>query len=186
MQIRPGTLADLDRLSDIDGTIESSQYLHLERNGEGLSTGWKLDLRPLRNKLIEANALDDERRFVLKQILGVMDDGLVLVAEHEDAPVALLAAQPHPRRGTMQLVDLRVDYDLRRQGIATVLVYQLIQAARERSLRAVFAETRTNNLPANRLFQKLGFEVAGVDTHRQSNHDMVKESATLFWYAALD
>ena len=29
-------------------------------------------------------------------------------------------------------------------------------------------------------------EMTGVDTHRHSNHDMVKESATIFWYAALD
>jgi ribosomal protein S18 acetylase RimI-like enzyme len=84
------------------------------------------------------------------------------------------------------LIDLRVDFDQRRQGIATVLVYQLVQQARERELRAVSAEIRTNNLPANRLLQKLSFEIAGIDTHRYSNHDLVKESATIFWYAELD
>jgi ribosomal protein S18 acetylase RimI-like enzyme len=186
MQIRPAALSDMDRLPDIDGTVESSEYLHLERSGEGLASGWKLDLRPLRSKMIEPNALDDERKFLIKQIVSGADEGIALVAEHERAPVALAVAHARPERGAMQLIDLRVDYDHRRQGVATVLMYQIVQHARERSLRAVAVETRTSNLPANRLLQKLAFEIAGVDTHRYSNHDLVKESATLFWYAALD
>jgi ribosomal protein S18 acetylase RimI-like enzyme len=173
-------------LIEIDGTIESLDYLHLERSGEGLGVGWKLDQRPHRNKLIQANAMDDERRFLLKQILSGADDGLALVAEHDEVPVALALAQPQPSHGTLKLVDLRVDYDQRRQGIATVLGYQVVSHARELGLRAVSAETRASNLPANKLMQKLAFEIAGIDTHRHSNHDMVKEAATIFWYAALD
>jgi ribosomal protein S18 acetylase RimI-like enzyme len=183
---RPATMADLDRLLDIDGTIESSEYLYLERIGEGLSTGWKLDVRPLRAKLIQGNALDDARRFALRQIVSGADEGIALVVEHEGTPVALAAAQLQAERGAMHLFDLRVDFDVRREGIATVLVYQIIQHAREQELRAVSAQSRTNNLPAARLFQKLAFELGGIDTHLHSNHDLVKESATLFWYAALD
>jgi ribosomal protein S18 acetylase RimI-like enzyme len=186
MNIRPATTQDLDRLTDIDGTIESSGYLHLERSGEGLSTGWRLEARPLRSKRIEPNALSDDRRFTLKQIVSGADEGIALLAEHEDAPVALALAQPQAERGTLHLLDLRVDYDLRREGIATVMVYQLIQHARNSELRAVYAESQTNNQPANQLLQKLSFEMAGIDTHRHSNHDMVKESATILWYAALD
>ena len=66
------------------------------------------------------------------------------------------------------------------------IMYQLIQHARDRELRALSAETRTNNLPCNRLLQKLAFEIAGIDTHSHSNHDLVKEAATILWYAALD
>jgi ribosomal protein S18 acetylase RimI-like enzyme len=186
MLIRPAQPADMDRLLDIDGTIESDQYLHLDRMGEGLSISWKLDPRPLRSKLIERNALDDEKRFIIKQILNGVEEGIVLLTEHDDSLVALAAVQPNPAHGTMRLIDLRVDYDFRRQGIGSVLLYQIIQQAREKSLRAVHAETIANNLPANRMMQKLAFELAGLDTHRRSNHDMVKEVATLFWYAALD
>jgi ribosomal protein S18 acetylase RimI-like enzyme len=186
MDIRIATPADLERVLDIDGTIESPEYLHLERSGDGLCSGWKLDIRPLRSKLIESHMLDDDQRFLLKQIVTGADDGLVMIVEHEDQPIALALAQPRPSHGTMHLVDLRVDYDRRRQGIGTVLLYQVIQHARDQGLRAVSVETRTNNLPANNLLQKLSFEIAGIDTHRHSNHDMVKEAATIFWYAALD
>lgn len=186
MQIRPAQLADLDQLIEIDATIESTEYLHLDRSGEGFSISWKLDLRKMRNKIMNRNALDDDQRFTIKQIVSGGDEGLVLVAEHDDAIVALAVAQQRPENGTMRLIDLRVDYDFRRQGIASVLMYQIIQNARDQSLRAVSFETLTNNLPANRFLQKLMFEIAGIDTHRHSNHDMVKESATIFWYAALD
>ena len=37
MEIRPLLPADLSDLAEIDGTVESSEYLHLERTAEGLS-----------------------------------------------------------------------------------------------------------------------------------------------------
>jgi ribosomal protein S18 acetylase RimI-like enzyme len=186
MQIRPGTIADLDRLADIDGTVESSRYLHLEQSGEGLAASWRLEERPLRERVIDPNRLGDEAAFLVKQIVSGADEGMVLVAEHDEAPVALLVAHLRPERQTLHVVDLRIDYEQRRQGIATAMVYQVIAAAREMGLRAVSAETRTNNLPAGQLLAKCGFDLSGVDTRRESNHDVVKEAATLFWYATLD
>jgi ribosomal protein S18 acetylase RimI-like enzyme len=186
MEIRPGNAKDLDLLPDIDGTVESTRYLHLEQSGEGLAATWRLEERPLRQKLIDPNRLADEATFLLKQIVSGADEGLVLVAEHDDAPVAVLVAHRRPERQTLHLVDLRIDYEQRRQGIATAMMYQLIAAAREMSVRAVSAETRTNNVPANQLLAKCGFELSGVDTRHDSNHDVVKEAATLFWYAPLD
>lgn len=186
MEIRPATRADLAQLRDIDGTIESTQYVFLDRTGEGLVTSWRLQARPLREKLIEPNPLDDERDFALRQIVNSADEGIALLGEHDDQVIAAALALPDPTHRTMRILDLRVDYDHRRQGLATVMVYQIIEQARSRELRAVVAETRTNNFPVNQLFQKLAFELSGLDTSRFSNHDLVKEAATLFWYAALD
>jgi RimJ/RimL family protein N-acetyltransferase len=186
MQIRPVTPADLEAVAEIDGTVESVRYLHLERTGEGMSSAWRLEERSARQKLIEPNRMSDESTFLLKQIASGADEGLALLVEHDDAPVAFLLARPDPAAGTMRLIDLRVDYDYRRQGMGTALVYALIQHAREQSLRAVAAETLTNNQPAGGLLAKCGFDLCGVDTRRWSNHDLVKEAVTLLWYAALD
>jgi ribosomal protein S18 acetylase RimI-like enzyme len=186
MQIRPGQLDDLDRLIDLDGTIESGEYLHLDRGGEGLAVGWRLEERPLREKRIDANAVDDDRRFTLKQLLSGVEEGTVLVAEHDDQLVALAVARQRPDRQAVELVDLRVDYDFRRQGLGSALLYQIINGAREAGLRAVMATTLTNNVPAARFLAKAGFDLGGVDTHFATNHDLVKEAVTLFWYAALD
>lgn len=186
MEIRPVQPADLRDLDDIDGTIESQEYLHLERSGEGLSVGWKLSERALREKRTERNRLTDDLQFLLKQISSGADEGLALLAEHEGQKVALLLAQPQPQFGTLRLLDLRVDFDFRREGLATAMLFQAINHARERELRAVTAETRTDNIPAARLLARCGFDLTGLDSHRHSNHDLVKEVASLIWYAALD
>jgi RimJ/RimL family protein N-acetyltransferase len=186
MEIRPLVPADLDQLDEIDATIESTDYLHLELAGEGVSCRWSLEPRRLRQRLVQSNRLRDELRFDYKQSATGVNEGIALVAEHEGRVVAASLALPSPEHGTMRLVDLRVDSDFRRQGIASVMIFQIIAAARERNLRAVHAETLTNNHPANQLLVKLAFELSGVDTRRHTNHDMVKETATLLWYAALD
>lgn len=185
MEIRPARIEDLDGLIEIDATIHSAEYAHIERSGEGLGLQWRIEQRPLREPRVERNRLGDEARFVLKQIASGADEGLALVAEHDALPVALLVAQPRPRMGTMKLIDLRVDFDHRRQGLAMALLFQAIARARELELRAFCAECPTNNFPAISLFLKLAFELGGLDTHRYSNHDLVKEAATLFWYAPL-
>jgi ribosomal protein S18 acetylase RimI-like enzyme len=186
VQLRNVTPADFDALADIDGTIESLEYLHLEQSGDGLAISWKLEKRPLRQKLIESNPLPDETKFAVKQVAGGIDDGLALLAEHESLPVGLLIARPNYEQAALEILDLRIDYEHRRQGLATAMIYDAIRYAREREFRAAMAHTRTNNLPANQFLLKSAFDLAGIDTRRYSNHDMVKETATLIWYASLD
>jgi ribosomal protein S18 acetylase RimI-like enzyme len=185
MEIRPVEPRDLGALIEIDGTVESMQYLHVERSGEGMNLQWRLEERPLRAKLTDRNRPADELQFTLKQVVTGVEEGIALLAEHDGAMIALLLAQPHPNHGTMKIADLRVDFDYRRQGLASAMLYQVIAEARNRELRAVTAEVPANNVPASKLLSKLGFDLAGLDTQRHSNHDLVKESATLFWYAAL-
>jgi GNAT superfamily N-acetyltransferase len=186
MEIRPLTSDDVRELADIDATVESTQYLHVERSGEGIAFSLRVEERPLRSKQIKSNPIGDELSFTIKQLAGGADEGVALVAEHDGQLVAVAVAQPDPARGTMRLIDLRVDYDFRRQGIGSAMIYQIVQRTRAAELRAVAAETLTDNHPASQFLLKTGFELAGADTRRNSNHDMVKEQATLFWYASLD
>lgn len=185
MTIRPAAANDLDGIHDIDGTIESVDYLHLDRTGEGLAVAWRVEPRALREKLVLSNAIDDETRFVLRQIVTGNDEGYVVVAEHDGQIIGLLIAQERPAAAVMELIDVRVDYDFRRQGIATVMTLQLIEHAREKALRATTAVTRSNNGPAARMLDKLNFDFSGLDTHRFSNHDLVKEQAAVLWHYEL-
>jgi GNAT superfamily N-acetyltransferase len=186
MEIRSMAANDLEALKDIDATAESSQYLHIERGGEGLAASWRMEVRPLREKRVHRHGLDDERQFVIRQIVTGAEEGFALVAEHEGRPVAAGAAILDRSAGVLRLIDLRVDYDFRRQGLASALMFQLIQQAREENLRAVMAKATADDFPALQLLGKLGFEPAGLDTHYHSNHDLVKESVTLFFYLTLD
>ena len=186
MQIRPLKGDDVVLLDEIDGTIESSRYLHVDASGEGLHLGWRLEERALRTKLIEPNRLSDDQRFSAKSIATGIDDGIALLAEHEDAPVALLVAMPRHSTKTVELLDVRVEFEHRREGLATAMLFQVIQAARDLEMRAVAAQTRTNNFPAAQMLAKLGFELTGLDVQHHSTHDLVKESVTLFWHLPLD
>jgi ribosomal protein S18 acetylase RimI-like enzyme len=186
MHLRPATISDFDHLIDLDGTIESTQYLHVEKSGEGPAISWRLEPRPLREKLIDSNAINDDHRFEIKQVITGVEDGIAIAGEHDGQLMALGVAVADPAFNLLRIIDIRVDYDQRRQAIGSALLYQIISHARERELRAVSAVTLTNNLPAAAFLQKAAFDMTGLDTHRMSNHDLVKESVSLFWYVALD
>jgi ribosomal protein S18 acetylase RimI-like enzyme len=186
MEIRAMTPADLDAVKDIDATAESSQYLHIERTGEGLELSWKTQLRPLREKRTLRHALELEHLFTIKQIVTGGDEGIALVAEHDGHAVAAAIARPDPLAGVLRIIDLRVDFEFRRQGLASALLFQLVQDARQKELRALAANAAADDFPAIQLLAKLGFEPCGLDTHYWSNHDLVKKSVVLFFYLILN
>ncbi len=186
MQIRVLAFNDLPLLDEIDGTIESTDYLHVDRGGEGMTLSLHVEQRPLRAKQITPNPLGDELRLIYRQVASGADEGIALAAEHDGQIIAAAIAQPDELRGTLCLMDVRVDYDFRRQGIGTALAFEIVQQARLTKRRAVAAETRSGNFPANQFLAKLGFALGGVDVQRYTNHDLVKEMATLFWYATID
>ena len=187
MELRPATMADLDAIAEIDGTVESLRYLHVDRNGTGTDVRWSVQERPLRERLVLPRPIDEEQRFNLRQTAaGHDDDGVATVAVHDGEPVALLLARREPVVGVLRLLDLRVDFDHRRQGLATAMLFAAVATAREADFRAVAADVPANNGPAHALLAKLDFALAGLDAQRNSNHDLVKEAVTLFWYLALD
>jgi ribosomal protein S18 acetylase RimI-like enzyme len=186
MELRPATPADLTGIADIDATVESHRYLHIDRAGDGLNVHWKIEDRPLRERVIHTQPLGDDRQFLYRQMIAGIEEGLTLVAEHDGQIVAALAGRSDPDRGLFELIDLRVDFDFRRQGLGTAMMFQAIQTARKSQLRAIAAESPANNDPASQLLTKLGFQIGGLDSLRHSNHDLVKEAVTLLWYLVLD
>ncbi len=186
MHLRPALTSDSDRIIDIDGVIQSDAYLHVDATAEGVTGHWRLEERPRRQHAVARNALSDEILFSFKQIASGILDGIALVAEHDGINVACAVAVLREDRKTMELLDLRVDSDYRLQGLGSALMFQMIQNSRGRELRAVTAIGNTGNLPGCRFLQRTGFELCGLDTRFVSNHDLVKDAVTLFWYAPLD
>lgn len=186
MQIRPLRPADLDLIDEIDATIDSIRYRHVERVADGDKTRFAVEERPLPAKRVEPNPIDDDLRFSLKQTAADIEDGLALVAEHDDVPIAALLARVALDDPTLvEIVDVRVDFDFRRQGLASAMLFQAITFARDKEARAIRAAARSSNDAGNRLLAKLSFELAGIDTFKSTNHDLVKEQTTLLWYLAL-
>jgi GNAT superfamily N-acetyltransferase len=186
MEIRTMTAGDMNLLGEIDATVESSQYLHIDRAGEGIEIGFKMQARELREKRIHRLALDVDQIFTIRQIVEGTEEGIALVAEHDGQLVGAATAKVDETAGILGMIDLRVDFDFRRQGLASAMMFQIIQNAGERKLRAVIAQTTADFFPGISLLSKLGFELTGLDTNHKSNHDLVKETVTLFWYLVMD
>ncbi len=200
MGVRAMTARDLDALIEIDGTIESETYLHIistadDGDGDSLKRAFTFEPRKLGEPAILANRLDqpagEETLFMYRQVVRGIEEGEASVIEVAGTLMASMVAVIRPESGLLELIDLRVDYDSRREGLATALLFSLVSAARQRAehdqtTRAILAQVAAKNVPAMRLLAKAGFELAGVDTRRRTNHDLVKEAATLFWYQSID
>jgi len=123
---------------------------------------------------MERNTPTDDMVFMMKQLVTGVEEGLALLAEHEQVNVATLLAKLEPEYGTLRVLDVRVDFEHRRQGLASAMVYQVITEARNRELRAVAVSTRTDNFPAAQFFAKCGFDLAGLDVRRLSKRVSVR------------
>src|SRR5438445_8051577 len=129
MQIRPAHPSDLDHLIDLDATIESTSYLHVDRAGEGLATGWRLEERPLREKRVDPNHVTEEQSFALKQVLSGIEEGIGVAVDHDGVTTGLAVARLDHQRRTLDLLELRVDFEYRRRGWGRALLDQIISHA---------------------------------------------------------
>lgn len=74
------------------------------------------------------------------------------------------------------LLDLAVHPDYRRQGIATMLLDNVLRDLREGSCRNMYLEVRTSNAEARKLYEKFGFTVTGI---RKKYYSKPEEDAVI-------
>lgn len=85
--------------------------------------------------------------------------------------VAFLAEDAH-------ITSVAVDPDHHRLGIGTLLVNELISLSAERVTGSITLEVRVSNTSAIGLYERLGFESAGV---RPKYYADTKEDAVIMW-----
>jgi [ribosomal protein S18]-alanine N-acetyltransferase len=64
--------------------------------------------------------------------------------------------------GAIDIHNIAVHVDYRRRGIARLLLGKVVAEARNQSSLRVMLEVRRSNLPAQKLYQSLGFLTTGV------------------------
>ena len=64
---------------------------------------------------------------------------------------------------------IAVDANLRRQGLARALMTHILDEAAAQGAARTFLEVRRSNLPAQRLYENLGFAVTGVRRNYYTN-----------------
>ncbi len=105
----------------------------------------------------------------------VIDAGVVLVADENGNAVGFICAREVAAE--WEIENVVVAESSRRQGIAGVLLTELLERIRGRAGRAVHLEVRESNCPARRLYEKHGFTLAG---RRRGYYQQPREDAILY------
>lgn len=102
--------------------------------------------------------------------------------EHKLTMVALLDGQPVGFAQALlianeaDIAQICVDESMRRQGIATALMEQVLSACRDRGVSRFFLEVRESNTAAQKLYENFSFARTG---RRQSYYEQPEEDAIL-------
>ncbi len=83
----------------------------------------------------------------------------------------------HRMTDQCELENLAVSTAARRQGVATLLVTQLLAHSREAHVSSAFLEVRESNQAARALYEKFGFQMANLRKNYYSNP---QENAVLY------
>jgi ribosomal-protein-alanine N-acetyltransferase len=111
-----------------------------------------------------------------KSIASELDSrlSLWLVAMDGETVVAYVGSQSV--LGETDMMNIAVSPNYRRQGIAEKLVVELIEKLREKGNHSLMLEVRSSNDPAQKLYEKLGFEQVG---RRKNYYRNPKEDALI-------
>lgn len=80
--------------------------------------------------------------------------------------------------GEGQITNVCVAPDHRGKGVATMMLEELLNRAAKLKVGAITLEVRVSNEPAIRLYEKLGFETAGI---RKDFYSLPDEDAKIMW-----
>jgi ribosomal protein S18 acetylase RimI-like enzyme len=181
--IRPMTAADVRRLAEIDPNFESPVYLDVVKTVDGLNVTWCLIQRPFDTPFVCRDYdFDAQERDLIRQRLQA-GGGLWLVIEDVDAGrlVAMLDVERQDWRKAGFVWNIAIDRAYREQGLGRDLVERVIEWGRREGLRAIILETQTNNWGACRFYERLDFQLTGIDDHYYTNHDVANKEVALFW-----
>ena len=139
--------------------------------------------RPVRDGLYQVAAREKNYFNDPQQFIALLDnrDGALFAALVDEQPAGYLAVSRY-WNGLALVEDIAVDGALRRSGCGAALLQRAMEWAREQQLVGVTLETQNTNVAACLLYEKMGFELGGIDRHLyRALHAHPAETA-LFWY----
>ncbi len=189
-KIRPFEGQDQAILETCDFTFTTQKVLSLFKSTHGLHTQWALTERELEGQYTGNYSLSADEWAVMRA-RSEGQSALLLVAEIEGAPIALLDIGFDDWNETARIWNLYIDAKHREQGLGRMLIARAEEWARmaAHKARALVVETQTNNYPACQFYSACGFELSGIDDHFYSNQDREAKmgigEVALFWYKPL-
>jgi ribosomal protein S18 acetylase RimI-like enzyme len=110
----------------------------------------------------------------------VIRQGYSYGAFAEKKLVGFILAERQIWNSTLVIREFGVTPKMRRHGIGKELLEKAIDQARQLGLRGILCETQSTNVPAIRLYQKLGFSIQGLDLALYSNEDAETGEVAVF------
>jgi streptothricin acetyltransferase len=186
INLRPLEMADIPNLTQIRPTYKSQSILVLERSGSGLETGWQLTEKELPEPFDKGTLYDfnkDEQEAILSRFLRP-DDTYQRVAEYNGHLVGLLDLEIHYWNDTVNLINLMIDVDYRRNGLGRRLWHRALDFAKQAEVRGIMIETQNTNVAACRFYERMGCALVGINEVLYTN-DGPRTEIAIFWFYPL-
>jgi ribosomal protein S18 acetylase RimI-like enzyme len=125
------------------------------------------------NPISHLPSLEEEREYINRFGRG---GGILLVCDSEGVIFgALSCARMKKRARPTGNIGMSVAVSHRRKGIGEALLIRLIDEARRRNLfECLWLEVDSRNLPARKLYEKIGFEYVNPDSNRLKMEYMMR------------
>lgn len=82
----------------------------------------------------------------------------------------------------MTILNIATKKEFKRMGIATALIKNSVDIAKQKNLAQIFLEVEIDNMPAIKLYEKFGFEILKIRKNYYPNHkdaiEMLKKIKT--------
>lgn len=167
IEIRPVTQNDIEALSKFE-------------HGYYTENVWQMSL----DVTIETTQVAFKRRHLPRRVLVPYprnreaifnhfgDAEAFLLAEHAGHPVGYLNIESQKDTKIARVSDLVVSSSMRRQGIASGLLFASMNFLTHRGLSTLVLEMQSKNDPAIKMAAKLGFSFCGFRDHYFPNNDL--------------
>jgi RimJ/RimL family protein N-acetyltransferase len=167
MDIRPGSLADLNVCMTLDTSFETDYVWQMEEhagNGE-IAVGLRLTRLPRPMKVTGVISPDGVSN-------NFMNGGTLLVAEERGKICGFVDVTVSEWNQSAMINNLAVASAYRRQGVGSRLLRAALDWGRQKKLRAALLDTSTKAHPAICLYQKHGFTFCGFNDQLYPNRDI--------------
>lgn len=169
--------SDLPALASMDLRYDASRVLHLDREEDGAEHRFAFSWRERLAEPVVYASYPVER---LRAAAAKVD--AFFVAEVAGVPTGLLMIVKPAWTDAGEITDLAVDARHRRSGAGRALVEHARAFARDRGLRALWVEPRSDNAAAIEFYLSLGFRFSGFNDRMYSNEDDADGRLTLFMH----
>lgn len=119
-----------------------------------------LELQPLDTPFVKVFDWDDEQLQIYERVVA---EGLSLGAYDRDALIGIAINERQNWNNSLSVWEFHIAPSHRGQGIGRLLMSAVIEQARQNGLRAIVCETQNTNPMAIHFYQRMGFEMDGID-----------------------